>query len=80
MSPEREPDRQNLWGVVGQLTAVAWEFFAAILTGAILGHFADRYFGSPPWGLITCTLLGSCTGLYRMIVTLKHLERRDADG
>ena len=76
MSPQQGPDRRNLWVVVGQLTSVAWEFFAAILAGAILGHFADRYFGSSPWGLITCTLLGSCTGLYRMVVMLKHFEKR----
>jgi len=58
---------------------VAWEFFAAIRRRD-LGHFADRYFRLVAWGLITCTLLGSCTGLYRMIVTLKHFERRDSMG
>ena len=79
MSAERDPDRRNVWVAVGQLTSVAWEFFGAILVGAMLGHFADRYFGSSPWGLIVCTLLGTCTGLYRMVVTLKHFERRDID-
>lgn len=80
MSPEGEPGPRNLWVVVGQLTAVAWEFFAAILAGAMIGYFTDRYFGSSPWGLIACTLLGSCTGLYRMVVTLRHFDRRDLDG
>jgi len=76
MSAEREPDGRNLWVVVGKLTAVAWEFFGAILAGAILGHFADRYFGWSPWGLIACTLLATSTGLYRMVVTLRHLDKK----
>jgi ATP synthase protein I len=76
MSPEREPDRGNLWVVVGQLTAVAWEFLGAILAGASLGYFADRYFGSSPWGLITCTLLATSTGLYRMVVMLRQLDKK----
>jgi len=73
---ERHSDRGSLWVVVGELTAVAWEFFGAILVGAMFGYFADRYFGTSPWGLIACTLLGTSTGLYRMVVTLKHFERR----
>ena len=70
------PSERNLWVLLGQLTAVAWEFLGSIIEGSMLGYFADRYLGSSPWGLIGCTLLGSCTGLYRMVVTLRTLERR----
>lgn len=69
----------DLWARVGQLTAVAWEFLGSIVAGALLGYFADRQFETSPWGLIACTLLGTSTGLYRMVVTLKQLERRKAD-
>ena len=74
-----QPQRQNLWVRVGQLTAVAWEFFGAILAGSILGYVADRYLATSPWGLIACTLLGSTTGLYRMVLMLKHLEKKSND-
>ncbi|MGH7899104.1 MAG: AtpZ/AtpI family protein [Candidatus Binatia bacterium] len=75
MTSERPPAKQ-LWALASQLTAVAWEFLASILAGALLGYVIDGYFGSAPWGLIACTLLGTTTGLYRMIVMLKHIERR----
>ena len=74
------PGGPNLWVLLGQLTSVAWEFLGSILAGALLGYFADRHFETSPWGLIACTLLGTCTGLYRMVVTLRQLERRDSRG
>jgi ATP synthase protein I len=67
---------RNIWVLFGELTAVAWEFLGSIVAGALLGYFADRYLDSSPWGLIVCTLFGSCSGLYRMVVMLRQLERR----
>jgi F0F1-type ATP synthase assembly protein I len=71
-----EPEPRNVWVVVGQLTAVAWEFLGSIVAGAALGYLLDREFHSDPWGLIALTLLGTCTGLYRMVVILRQFERR----
>ncbi|MET0151422.1 MAG: AtpZ/AtpI family protein [Candidatus Binatia bacterium] len=71
-----QPEGRNVWVRFGELMAVAWEFLGSIIAGALLGYFADRHFDSSPWGLIACTLLGSCTGLYRMVTTLRRLERR----
>ena len=71
-----ERPSQNMWVMLGQLTAVAWEFLGSIMAGAALGYLLDRQFHSDPWGLIVLTLLGTCTGLYRMIVILRHLEKR----
>jgi ATP synthase protein I len=67
---------RNIWVLFGQLTAVAWEFLGSIIAGVLLGYFADRYLDSSPWGLIVCTLFGSCSGLYRMVLMLRRLERR----
>jgi ATP synthase protein I len=73
------PTGRNIWVLFGQLTTVAWEFLGSIVAGALLGYFADRYLATSPWGLIVCTLFGSCSGLYRMVVMLRHLERRTND-
>jgi len=75
----QRPGGRNIWVLFGELTAVAWEFLGSIIAGAMIGYFADRYFGSSPWGLIVCTLFGSCSGLYRMVVMLRQLERRSND-
>jgi F0F1-type ATP synthase assembly protein I len=75
-----EPPRpRNLWVLAAQLTAVAWEFLGTILAGALVGYFLDGHFDTAPWGLIVCTLLGSTTGLYRMVVLLKRFERKTPD-
>jgi F0F1-type ATP synthase assembly protein I len=79
MSSSPERGGGNLWLRVGQLTSVAYEFLGSILVGALLGYFFDRHFDTAPWGLIALTLLGTSTGLYRMVVTLRQLERRNAD-
>jgi F0F1-type ATP synthase assembly protein I len=76
MNSDEDPARRNPWLLAGQLTAVAWEFFGSIIAGAALGYFADRWLGLAPWGLILGTLLGSSTGLYRMVRMLRHFERR----
>ena len=71
-----EPNGRNPWVLVGELTAVAWEFLGAIVGGAAIGWLVDRQFQIAPWGLIALTLLGTSTGLYRMVVVLKHFEKR----
>jgi F0F1-type ATP synthase assembly protein I len=76
MNSDEDPARRNPWVVAGQLTAVAWEFFGSIIAGAAVGYFADWRLGLAPWGLILGTLLGTSTGLYRMVVILRHFERR----
>jgi F0F1-type ATP synthase assembly protein I len=78
LSPERRGG--DLWVRVAQLTSVAYEFLGSILAGALLGYLFDRHFDTAPWGLITITLLGTSTGLYRMIVILKRFERKNTDG
>jgi F0F1-type ATP synthase assembly protein I len=72
-------DGRNVWVLFGKLTAVAWEFLGSIIAGVIIGYFADRYFDFSPWGLIVCTLFGSCSGLYRMVLMLRQLDRRSND-
>jgi F0F1-type ATP synthase assembly protein I len=79
MSSRPQRGSGDLWVRVGQLTSVAYEFLGSILAGALLGYFFDRQFETAPWGLIGLTLLGTSTGLYRMVVTLRQLERRNMD-
>ncbi len=65
--------------LAAQMSSVAWEFLGTIGGAVLVGYLADRQFGSDPWGLIVGVLLGSSTGLYRMVVSLKQFDRRDPD-
>jgi ATP synthase protein I len=39
------------------------EFVAGIIAGGMLGYGIDRWFGTTPWGLIVCFMLGFGAGL-----------------
>ena len=79
MNEGDDRSRERRWAVAAHMTAVAYEFFGSILGGAFLGYLIDRYFGIEPWGLIACILLGTTSGLYRMVTILSQLEKRKAD-
>lgn len=64
------------WVLAGQLTAVVFEFGGSIVGAVVMGWLADRYFGTDPWLLIVSTLLGTGAGFYRMVLILRHFERR----
>jgi ATP synthase protein I len=42
------------------------EFVAAILVGAVLGWFADRFLGTAPWGLVGFLFLGLAAGFWNV--------------
>jgi hypothetical protein len=74
----RGPTGRNIWVLFGQLTTVAWNFWfdRRRCPARLLRRSLPRYLAV---GLIVCTLFGSCSGLYRMVVMLRHLERRTND-
>lgn len=43
------------------------EFIAAIIVGAFLGYFFDRYVGTAPWGLIVFLLMGFVAGVMNVL-------------
>ena len=61
----------------GWYTALGINFSGTIAGGPLLGWVIDRWFGSAPWALLTCTMLGLVGGLIWLIQALRQLERRD---
>lgn len=59
--------KENDRGFVSQALKISSEFFSAILVGAILGIFSDKYITYSPWGLIVFLLLGSCAGFLNVM-------------
>lgn len=47
----------------GRLIKVSSDFFAAVVTGGILGFCIDRVFSISPWGLVIFLLLGFASGV-----------------
>jgi len=61
----------------GWYTALGINFSGTIAGGAFVGWLVDRWIGSEPWALLTCTVLGLVGGLIVLVQGLRRLERSD---
>jgi ATP synthase protein I len=61
----------------GRYGALAFEFTGTIGGGAVVGWLVDRWLGSQPWGIVTCTLLAVVGGFIRLITLVRQFERDD---
>ena len=52
---------------IGQAFRLSAEFVAGVAAGGILGWIVDRVFGTSPWGLIVCLILGFCAGMLNLM-------------
>ena len=50
-------------------------FFASILSGFLVGYFADQWLGTEPWLVI----LGSVVGAYSGFLRLWHYAKREEE-
>jgi len=61
---------------MGEGLKYASEFSAAIIVGAALGYFADKYIGTAPWGLV----IGLMLGLGAAILNVVRAAKEGMDG
>jgi ATP synthase protein I len=67
---------------LGQAFRLSAEFVSGVAAGGILGWIVDRLFGSSPWGLIICLILGFCAGMLNLmrasgaLKSARHDEKR----
>ena len=54
-------------------------FFGSILSGTLLGYFADKWLGTDPWLVISGILLGAYSGFLRVWQYSKKLEEMSRD-
>ena len=52
------------------------EFISAIIVGAGLGWFFDRFVGTTPWGMIFFLLLGFCAGVLNVLRSVGMVSPR----
>lgn len=52
---------------IGQAFRLSAEFVSGVLAGAIVGWLVDQLFGTSPWGLIICLILGFCAGMLNLM-------------
>ena len=54
--------------------AIGIEFVGAVLVGALIGFFLDRWLGTSPWLMILFLLLGFGAGLRRAMTTSRQFD------
>lgn len=64
-------------GFPSQALKISSEFFSAILVGAALGVFSDKYITHSPWGLIFFLILGSAAGFLNIMRYASKSEIND---
>ena len=52
---------------IGQAFRLSAEFVSGVIAGGIVGWLVDRLFGTSPWGLIVCLILGFCAGMLNLM-------------
>ena len=54
-------------------------FLGSIISGTLLGYFADQWLGTAPWLVITGILVGAYSGFMRVWHYSKKLEEMSRD-
>jgi ATP synthase protein I len=64
---EPAPRSTSNSNAIGQAMRLSAEFVSGVIAGGIVGWLVDRLFGSTPWGLIVCLILGFCAGMLNLM-------------
>ena len=64
VSHTRSKSDSRALGLAFRLSA---EFVSGVAAGGIVGWIVDRLFGTSPWGLIVCLILGFCAGMLNLM-------------
>jgi F0F1-type ATP synthase assembly protein I len=55
---------------------LGFQFAALILLSVLAGQWADRHFGSDPWGVLGGAFLGFSAGFFSIYRTVTAADRR----
>ena len=57
---------------LARLASLGAELAAAVVGGVLLGYWIDRHYGTSPWAILICSLLGVVGGLYNLVRQAVH--------
>jgi F0F1-type ATP synthase assembly protein I len=69
--PDGQPDGP------GRLVGLGFQFAGAIVLCVLAGQWADRRFGTDPWGVLSGAVVGFAAGFYALV---KAARRDTGDG
>jgi ATP synthase protein I len=78
-SPSDPSDRGGLRSA-GALSAVGLTLVFAVVIGAFIGYWIDRWLGTSPWGFLAGFFIGMAAGIrsvFQTVAAVSRDERRD---
>ena len=71
---EYQSSREQIASAVNDGWMEGGSFLGSILSGTLLGYFADKWLGTEPWLVVVGILLGAYSGFMRMWHWSKSIE------
>lgn len=79
LEAQKRPSKNAISGPgMGLGFRMAADFVAAVLVGAVLGWGFDALFGTSPWALIVCLLLGFIAGVWNVMRVAQTVNKAGA--
>ena len=75
-----EKGGQNIFRVLGFIGGFGFLMTASVFLGYSAGHFLDQRFGTDPWLMILCILLGVAFGFFEFFRMTKRLFSSETSG
>lgn len=73
---DRQENQTPILRRAGLYLGVAFELPGTILGGLVVGYFADDYFGTSPWLLISCTAVAFIGAFIRLLRWVRVFTRQ----
>ena len=67
MSGGPDSGNQHEVGALMRASQLGFNFVGTVLACITIGWFADREFGTAPWGVLSMTLIGFCGGFWILV-------------
>jgi ATP synthase protein I len=64
--------------LAGYALRLATELVAGVLVGAFIGWWIDKRFGTSPFGLLVCFILGAAAGGWNIVRAVKRMNALNA--
>lgn len=74
-----DPERRRALRSAGRMSAVGWEFAAAVVGCLLLGWWADKKLGTSPWLSMVGLVLGSFAGFWTLFKAARELSRESTE-
>jgi len=75
-------DKAAMYRVYARQSVLGLEVGLSVVVGVLLGVWADKYFGSAPWGLLAGLFIGIAAGIRKLVQLVKQatLDMEEFDG